>query len=488
MTLDTGVARIPVGKLQTWNLILEDAQGTPVRDAHVVVGGGMRAHGHGLPTQPEVSTSMRAGHYQLEGLQFSMTGEWTLALSIDSATGRDRILFEFRLENPSRDIRLSEMAIDSQWQPPASPSNRVANDPNAAALGNRLFIDPLLSGDGTLSCASCHDPGLFFTDGAKLGQGSGRAMRNTPSLIGASAQSWFYWDGRRDSLWAQALLPFEAVEEMNASRLAVVRHVLTDPEYRREYEAVFGPPPDIPFDTLPDRAGPIGDTASKAAWATLDRREQSLINAVFANLGKSIAAYERTLPAPDSPFDRYVAGRATSHHSAHHGQRETTLSASALRGLELFLNEERTHCLRCHNGDWFSNQGFHNIGTGNFFGDRLDFGRVYGLQAAIRDEFNCLGPFSDADPDECAGHRFLSTHSHVPLEGAFKVPTLRNLTHTAPYMHDGRFSTLREVIEYYRNPPEGGPPHELKPLDISDDEADDLVAFLESLSGDLAQP
>lgn len=501
VTLDAGVAHVPIGSLQSWEMTLVQVGGAPVSDARVVVGGGMRAHGHGLPTQPEVVSTKQAGRYRIEGLRFSMAGEWTLALSIDSASGRDRVLFEISLDDLSKSRGLKSLALPTDWRPPPSPSNRVSDSDEAAEFGRDLFFDESLSGAGTSSCATCHQPERFFADGERLGKGIDRAMRNTPSLIGVAAQSWFYWDGRRDSLWSQALLPFEAVEEMGSSRLAIVRGVLSKPRYRQQYVQLFGAPPEIPFARLPRHAGPIGNEASKQAWAQLSREEQTAISSVFANVGKAIAAFERSLPVPQSPFDHY----ASAHHTAakqttddtmrmaghdHHDNPSTNhtlpeaLDANALRGLALFMDSSKTNCLRCHNGPWFTNQGFHNVGTGNFFGDRLDFGRVYGLQAAIRDEFNCLGPYSDAVAETCTEQRFLSKHSHVPLEGAFKVPTLRNLKHTAPYMHDGRFTTLREVLEHYRNPPTDGPPHELKPLILSDSEVEDLIAFLESLSGD----
>ncbi|MEL7311439.1 MAG: cytochrome c peroxidase, partial [Pseudomonadota bacterium] len=500
VTLDAGVAHIPIATLQSWQLTLQQPDGRPVSNARVVVGGGMRAHGHGLPTQPEVMSTGQPGLYTIEGLRFNMSGEWTLALSIDSANGRDRVLFELTLTDLPTADGLAALALDKDWRPPPSPSNRVADSLPAASLGRELFFDESLSGAGTSSCASCHQPARFLADGERLGQGRDRAMRNTPSLIGASAQSWFYWDGRRDSLWSQALVPFEAVEEMGGSRLAVVRTVLIAPHYREQYARVFGKPPDIDFARLPAEAGPIGSAMSKAAWAELSRQDQIAINTVFANVGKAIAAFERSLPAPPSPFDLYVAdrrdvgeqdsearvGSSAHQHAMEHAidrNRQRPLDASALRGLALFMDSNKTNCLRCHNGPWFSNQGFHNIGTGNFSGERLDFGRVYGLQAAIRDEFNCLGPYSDTRPEACTEQRFLSKHSHVPLEGAFKVPTLRNLKHTAPYMHDGRYATLREVVEHYRNPPSDGPPHELQALVLSDAEVDDLVRFLESLSG-----
>jgi cytochrome c peroxidase len=148
------------------------------------------------------------------------------------------------------------------------------------------------------------------------------------------------------------------------------------------------------------------------------------------------------------------------------------------------MDKSRTQCLQCHNGPMLSNGGFHNIGSGNFTGELLDFGRVFGIRAVLTDEFNCLGPYSDAEPDDCQELTYLNTDSHVPLEGAFKVPSLRHLLQTAPYFHDGRFATLREVMEYYTTPPafEVVGPHELRELHLSEDEVSELVQFLGTLS------
>jgi cytochrome c peroxidase len=132
----------------------------------------------------------------------------------------------------------------------------------------------------------------------------------------------------------------------------------------------------------------------------------------------------------------------------------------------------------------FSNGGFHNIGSGNFDGANLDFGRVYGIRMALMDEFNCLGPYSDARPRECTELVFLNTDSHVPLEGAFKVPSLRNVARTAPYFHDGRFTNLADVIDYYRTAPASLQPgtHELLEMTLSEAESLQLVKFLETLT------
>jgi len=265
---------------------------------------------------------------------------------------------------------------------------------------------------------------------------------------------------------------------MGSSRLAIVRLIGKDPEYRSIYERVFGQfPSSILSDDFPVHAGPLGAPETRAAWQTIDRNDAEQINAAYANIGKAIAAYERTLPLPLTRFDRYVSALL-----ADEDPEENLLTPDERAGLELFLDSERTHCLRCHNGPWFTNGGFHNIGTGVFSGKDLDFGRVFGLRSVLMDEFNCIGPYSDAKPEQCFELRFINRNAHVPLDGAYKVPGLRNLVATAPYMHDGRFSDLESVLEFYRQPPDQEQTHELPPLNLSDTETAQLLAFLRTLT------
>ncbi len=473
--------RVRIGEIQDWVLTLRTAEDdTPLRDVRIGVGGGMPGHGHGLPTQPAATEYLGDGRHVIAGVKLSMPGEWVLAFGIETANSRDRVVFEMQVKpwQDDREQLLKSLLLDDSVLPPPSPSNRVADNPKAAELGERLFFDPRLSANGKLSCASCHQPERFFTDGLPRAQGMQETARNTPTVIGAGHLKWFYWDGRRDSLWSQALLPLEAADEMGSDRVSITRLVGKDRQLRAAYEAAFGPwPLDKAEQSLPDAAGPFGDSSFRAAWSALDRRSQQSVNRVFANLGKALAAWQRTLPNPVSRFDRYVAAELSPDESA-----TEWLTADERAGLELFLDEERTHCLRCHNGRWMTNGDFHNIGTGTFSGDRLDFGRVFGIRALSMDEFSCLGPYSDARPESCKEMRFLNRGSHVPLEGAFKVPSLRNVKHSAPYMHDGRFKDLESVIAFYRNPPSGEAAHELFPLDIDDEEAAQLIAFLNSLT------
>lgn len=481
-TLEPRDGEVEIGAFQPWILTLEKPGTGPIEQAQIVIGGGMPGHGHGMPTQAVVTDYLGEGRYLIEGVKLNMAGRWVIAVAVSAPGGRDRLIFEFDVDIWSEGERrlLGTLHLDSHSRPPPSPSNRVADNPDAARLGELLFFDERLSVDGTLSCASCHEPDRYFTDGKPRGVGVRRSGRNTPTVVGAAWLPWLYWDGRRDSLWSQALVPFEAADEMGSSRLAVLRVVGLDDEYRALYESLFGElPDDVLTADLPLHAGPLGDTETRGAWQRIDPAFAHEINTAYANIGKAVAAYERTLPVPVSRFDRYVSGLLAGDRKA-----RRLMNRDEKAGLELFLDAERTHCLRCHNGPWFTNGGFHNIGTGTFSGSELDFGRVFGLRSVVMDEFNCLGSYSDAKPEDCVELRFLNRNSHVPLEGAFKVPSLRNLEMTAPYMHDGRFADLESVIEFYRRLPDigQGREHELQALDINDTEKRQLIAFLKTLS------
>lgn len=383
---------------------------------------------------------------------------------------------------------LRSLSLSSLGEPPADPSNRYADDPKAAALGQQLFFDQRLSANGKLSCASCHLPDKFFVDQLPLAKGMGMTQRNTPTIVASAWGRWFYWDGRRDSLWAQALIPFEAPAEMGSSRSHVVWQVGQDPNYLKQYQALFGPfPSALKQKPSPLHKTPIGDAQARDQWYRLSNQQQHQISSVFANLGKAIAAYERTLMPSKTRFDRYVeqlfASSTQQAGSAPAKQAKVELSEQERMGIKLFIDPAKTQCMQCHNNPLLTNGGFHNVGSGNFYTGTLDFGRSLGVQAVLIDEFNCLGPYSDAERKDCQQLRFLdATHAE---DGAFKTPSLRNLGMTAPYFHDGRFNTLREVVDFYNEPPSNNGPHELRALELSEQELEALVAFLEMLNEDI---
>ncbi len=302
-------------------------------------------------------------------------------------------------------------------------------------------------------------------------------MRNSPTVVGAAYNRWFYWDGRRDSLWSQALIPIESEDELAGSRVGILKRVLEDEELHEFYKKIFGPMPETVLESLSYFVGPFTDSDGRDAWFGLTGDQQRVLNVAFSNLGKSLEAYQRTLLPEPTRFDFFVEEVLEDGSS-------DLLSDQELNGLRLFIDGEKTQCLQCHNGPLLTNGEFHNVGSGGFTGERLDFGREIGLRAVLMDEFNCIGPYSDAEPTQCRELLFLNRDSHLPMRGAFKVPSLRALDVTAPYFHDGRFDTLTELIEFYSSPPDQNEvgPHELRDLALNQREIDALVAFLLTLS------
>ncbi len=388
-----------------------------------------------------------------------------------------------QLWSDSERATLRSLWIGSLGPVAPDPSNLVADEPRAAALGHRLFFDPGLSGSRQIACASCHQPSKLFTDGLVKGRGSGEMDRNTPGLVGSGYSRWFYWDGRRDSAWSQALSPIEAPREMNGTRVGAVRLVAGLPDYRAAYESLFGPLPDL--DGLPERAGPLGDAAAQAAWRALAPARQKAVTRAFANIGKAIAAYERRLGPGVAPFDKYVAALERGDAAA----AQQMLGPLALGGLKLFMSSN-AQCVTCHNGPLLTDAAFHNIGTGTLEGGSRDLGRAAGIKSLLATEFNCLGRYNDSPRRACPELRSLKRQDDSGvLAGAYKVPSLRNVALTAPYMHDGRFATLIEVVEHYRNPRTGNAMIEFRPLfDMTPQHIEALVAFLETLSSPVAAP
>lgn len=368
---------------------------------------------------------------------------------------------------------LKTFQLNQLDQQKSNGSNHFAYSSKAAALGKAIFFDKRFSLDGSIACASCHQPEKGFTDGLKKAKGIHKTGRNTQTLLGAAHQTWFYWDGRKDSLWSQALIPFEAADEMASSRVAVLRILANDRAYRQQYEALFGPFPMVVMGKqIPSQAGPWGDQQTRNHWYRIPRPIQDKINQAYANVGKAVAAYERTIVLPQTQFDRYL--KTLFAHGEDSANKD--VSRDALAGMKLFIDQSKTHCMRCHNGPMLSNGDFHNINTGNFKGKQLDFGRFLGIQVVTQDQFNCLGRYSDAKPEDCRHLRFLPKQVHGETQGAFKTPTLRYLNQTGPYFHDGRFSRIEQVIAHYKTLSKDN--SELPPLTLTEKEVQSLVAFL----------
>ena len=285
------------------------------------------------------------------------------------------------------------------------------------ALGRKLFYETKLSADGTVACASCHDPASGFADPRRVSVGVGGKLgtRNAPTILNAAYSPVQFWDGRAKTLEEQAGGPIANPLEMNMPHDACVAKLGSNPTYVKLFEGAFGP-------------GPIS----------------------MEMVGKAIASFERTLLSGNSPFDRYFFGGDLK-----------AISPAAIRGLEIFNNAKKGNCSVCHKiaeqNAPFTDGKFHNIGVGiGTDGDLTDLGR-YEQTKEERDK------------------------------GAFKTPTLRNIAQTGPYMHDGKQATLKEVVDFYVG---GGTSNqyldkEIKELKLSGQERADLVAFMETLTGEM---
>lgn len=369
--------------------------------------------------------------------------------------------------------------------PPPSPGNRFADVPAAATLGQALFFDQRLSETGDVSCATCHQPSLYFTDGLPLAKGKGTTARHAPTVLGASHLPFVFWDGRKDSLWSQAGGPIESEVEHAFSRTGVAHVVAT--HHRARYEAIFGPlPPTEAVAAWPREARPVPSMSTSAAdraWRALPAEDRATIDRIYANVGKAIEAYERKLQPQPAPFDRFAEALAKAPDGV--VPADAALSPAAQRGLRAFLGAGG--CVNCHNGPLLTDKGFHNLGLPAVPGQSgMDVGRTLGAQQVKGDPFSCGGVVSD-DRD-CAELRFLNPRFEDFL-GAFKTPTLRNVAKTGPYMHDGRFTTLEEVVRFYKERPGkaqiGHRDLVLDTMDVDAVDVGDLVAFLQTLTGPL---
>jgi cytochrome c peroxidase len=291
-------------------------------------------------------------------------------------------------------------------------------------------------------------------------------------IAGTAHGAWFFWDGRTDSQWSQALGPLESAVEHGGTRTQYAHAI--GAHYRAEYEAVFGRLPSL--DGLPAQAGPVADTAWRAAWNRIPAARQGEISRVYANIGKAIAAFERRVELAPTRFDRYVdaelAGRA--HDST------SSLSEDEIAGLKLFVG--KANCVNCHNGARLTDDHFHNTGVpASALVAAVDSGRSVGVRQAVAAEFACTGKYSDATAGDCAELRFATTDGEE-LVRAYKTPSLRGVAERAPYMHAGQIATLTEVIDHYDRAPKSPFGHsELKPLKLSATERRQIESFLRTL-------
>jgi cytochrome c peroxidase len=392
------------------------------------------------------------------------------------------------------------MFTEAEWEtishfspllpPPASPTNRFADRRDVADFGQRLWFEKHYAGEiyeGTpeegglgnkfdtekVSCADCHDPKRWFTDTRSspnsTSLGTGRTRRNAPSIVNVVFYKWGNWAGANDQFWKQGALLPEARDVFNSDRLRFV-HVIYK-YYRDDYARLFEALPGALDPAAPDHmrfppAGKPGDLA----WEMMDGTDRTLVNTIIANCGKAIEAYERLLVSGDAPLDRYVAGAFDE------------LSTSAKRGLKLFIG--KAGCVSCHKDETFTDQDFHNTGVTQ--SEPFDDGRFSDV-LRLDSPFNGMGEFSD---DKMAGQAKLDGIVQVPsMTGQFRTKSLRHIAETGPYFHNGSALELPDVVRFYN---EGGGaagtyPGEkdarITPLNLSQSEIDDLVAFLHSLTG-----
>jgi cytochrome c peroxidase len=312
--------------------------------------------------------------------------------------------------------------------------------PAKIELGRKLFFDARLSSDGKVACASCHDPKLAFTDGKTVAEGVAgrRGTRNSPTLLNATFNTGQFWDGRADTLEEQAIQPLINPLEMgNGSHGEVVERLRAIPEYRAEFQSVFG------------------------AEARIEL------------VGKAISAYERTLVSGDSPLDRFIAGD------------QNAIGEDAKRGFAIFRGKGR--CSRCHAFSdampFFTDFSYHNTGVA---ANHPNFDNLARQAYAVveTDKANAaIAALAKQEGGQELG-RVLVTYQVFDI-GSYRTPSLRNIALTAPYFHDGSAKTLADVVKFYN---EGGRQNinrewDLNALSLTEEEQKDLVAFLQTLTG-----
>lgn len=376
---------------------------------------------------------------------------------------------------------------------PPDTTNRYADDPRAAELGQRFFFEKRYSGpitvgdDGTngalgaagetgkVACASCHS-GEWFIDErsqpANASLGTDWMQQNASSIVNSVYYDpWAKNAGLSDSFWSDSLVDPESKLALNSNRLRVV-HVIYE-KYREPYDEIFDPDLDPGLDPAAnDPRFPPEGLPGTAAWEAMAPADQEHVTTAFVNFGKALQAYMRLIVSRDAAFDRYVAGDTSA------------LSASAKSGLGLFIG--KASCVQCHAGPHFSDDDFHVNGL-KPEGEHIFLeatGREATIQHVLDNPFNSSGPYSD-DPSTGRLEGLAPTGE---ARGKWRTKGLRQADKTGPYMHTGQIATLREVVEFYNAGGDeagyvGVKDKRIQPLHLSDAEIDDLVAFLESLTG-----
>ena len=372
-------------------------------------------------------------------------------------------------------------------------SNRVVSQADAVTFGHQLFFEKRFSQNGKISCASCHHPDKYFTDGLAVAEGIEKTSRNAPTIVGSSLSTWFFHDGRADSLWSQALGPLENELEHGANRSLVAHTIFNDSILKKQYEKLFGKMPNIKNITrFPLNAGPVKNKQANQVWKKMSKSDKKIITDIFVNVAKAIAAYETELQPAASRFDFYL--RALKKNSIKEMQKQ--LSIPEVKGLRVFVSKAK--CVICHSGPMLTDNGFHNISvpprklpSGKSL--KHDWGRYKGAQQVLKSKFNCRSRYNDTprtgSANACDELEYIVMGRHE-TQGSMKTPSLRNVAKTAPYMHAGQFENLQEVIEHYDNPPAVTFRRSelFLNFDLSKQDIANLEAFLKSLNSPINAP
>lgn len=403
-------------------------------------------------------------------LAFRIAQELTLLDHLPAPPYPDQPLVDARFA-PNEWAVLQEISVPGG--PPPDPTNEKSDDAAAAALGKLLFSDQSLSPSGTVSCATCHDATKAFTDRLPVSEGTAHVDRNAPSLGLAAHARWQFWDGRADSLWAQAAGPFEAKKEYGSSRLFVAHQIYAN--YKEQYQAVWTK---YPLPDLTDAVRfPAAGLPGEPAFDGMAQADREAVTRVLVNVAKSIAAFERTIRVKPNRLDKYVAGDFAA------------LPGEEKKGLVAFM---KLGCPQCHWGPRLTDDAFHvaRFATGRVDG-MPDRGRTDVIQTVLNGELTSHSTWSDAPMQ----HAFTSHLASGPaLLGAFKTPPLRGVAETAPYGHGGQTATLLDMARLYAGA--GLPPS--SSLTVGDAEpwlphfdassAPDMVPFLQSLTAEPYAP
>jgi len=444
--------------------------------------------------------------------------EWSLLVSLANPEPPEADQSNIYWDLPAARQLGQKFYFDTGFSGPATQTDAI-NRPSPPARQPPLTADGGATSGSSIkiSCATCHDPTRGGHDTTSVpgnvSVGAGWTDVNALTTINSAYRKLVFWNGRIDSLWALNVIVSESNTTMNGNRLAVAHRIFD--VYKTEYEAIFGPiDPTIGTDLLrfPANAKPLPptktDNGEKGVWENMADADRQTVNTILGNWGKAIAAYEYELVSVNSLFDQFVAA----------GKSSTLIPGAAKRGARLFVG--KAGCIDCHNGPQLTDEDFHNVGvtqiglavpTTSLCTEKLEnvnevcdcvdgprcppWGALEGLWRLQSDAryktWLRNGPFGDPRKMDTSRDAYRQRALTPDLKGAWRTPSLRNVALTAPYMHDGSLATLEDVVWHYNTGGRGesgervgDPVAEIKPLGLTDQEAADLVAFLETLTGD----